>query len=771
MQIRSVSLLSALMLLCILIPGSACAATTEVHVLRYAADGITVLAETTVDYRWMEENLPVLGDGETHYYHQGPIFAGDPWNPAEDTNVREKDMGAVKGTNLADLCDLVGGMAEEETVRVKASDGFSKTFPYRNVYRPDPRQGPMVVAWYRADEGYVPMYREGMRLVFFADTSVNPWGVHAFGVADMQACFDPDYWYFFQPGIPTTTGLSAQYVSEIAVFSDEEATGTLEIESSPAGAFVYLDDENTGLLTPCTIRDIAVGSHAISVAKDGYGESQEQWVYLKALATEQVSFDLLPLQGSIAVSSLPAGAAIVLDGNGTGEVTDTTLNGISIGEHTLLLVLEGYENATLTVTVEAEETAAADLALMPQGGREPLPATSAATTVARTTTLHATTAAATPTATATATVAASPPGLFDPIFVLFQAIVSFITGAPGAGEPAIAVQGSEPEPPAESAPVTVTPAPAVTPGTVRANRSGGLYIDSFPQGALITIDNTRIDGRTPHVVYGLREGLHSISLEYEGANSIDTDEAGVRYGIRRAWVYPDTVTPVRIDGVGNRRLRSITIESPDHAGATFTVNGAYPPYSLPATVDIEGSGAWITIREGAAYSSTTLPDSLADGSRFTAVPKKEGAYAVTVISDPPGAGIFVDGYPTDAATPAVIGNLSPGRHALTLSLPGYLPAEGEILIPPGAPAGAAGTVRSTLTEYPCGSLRVNSTPQGAKIYLYGRYTGETTPHTFSGMRIGAYDVKVVGGTESRVCENVVVAPDTAAECTAALETA
>jgi len=61
-------------------------------------------AQTTVTYQWMEANLPVLGDGTTHYYHQGPVFIDDPdehgqalrWNPAEDTNVDTKDMGAVK---------------------------------------------------------------------------------------------------------------------------------------------------------------------------------------------------------------------------------------------------------------------------------------------------------------------------------------------------------------------------------------------------------------------------------------------------------------------------------------------------------------------------------------------------------------------------------------------------------------------------------------------------------------------------------------------------
>ncbi|MDG6257091.1 MAG: argininosuccinate synthase, partial [Methanomicrobiaceae archaeon] len=57
------------MMLCIvLFAAPAAAATTEVHVVKYANDGTTVLAETTVDYTWMEANLPVYGDGVTHYY-------------------------------------------------------------------------------------------------------------------------------------------------------------------------------------------------------------------------------------------------------------------------------------------------------------------------------------------------------------------------------------------------------------------------------------------------------------------------------------------------------------------------------------------------------------------------------------------------------------------------------------------------------------------------------------------------------------------------------
>ena len=212
------------------------AATTSLHLQKIGADGKTVLAEKNLDYLWMEQNLPVQGDGVVHYYHQGPVFVDDTdpaveetrrWNPEEDKNVKEKDMGAVKGTNIRDLCELVGGMAPGDILRLKASDGFSRTFAYENVYSPSSRQGPMVLTWYRNDEGYVPNYTTGMRLVFFADTSTNPWGLHAFGSQDWHESAAPEYWYYYTQGneqYPTTTGLSVQSISEITIIQSGHST-------------------------------------------------------------------------------------------------------------------------------------------------------------------------------------------------------------------------------------------------------------------------------------------------------------------------------------------------------------------------------------------------------------------------------------------------------------------------------------------------------------------------------------------------------------------
>jgi len=229
-------------------PQAATAApTSSITITKLASDGSTVLAEKTVDYRWMMDpsNLPVLGDGTTHYYHQGPVFVNAPdepveqalrWNSAEDTNA--KDMGTLKGSNVRDLCELVGGMAPGDRLRIRASDGFSKTFAYQNVYEYSDREGPMVICWYRDGQTVETGYTEGMRLVWFADDSTNPWRRHVFGNWDWHEAAEEQYWYYFLNGgekYPTTTGLSVQRVSELIIYSTRPAP---EAPVAPVASFI-----------------------------------------------------------------------------------------------------------------------------------------------------------------------------------------------------------------------------------------------------------------------------------------------------------------------------------------------------------------------------------------------------------------------------------------------------------------------------------------------------------------------------------------------------
>jgi hypothetical protein len=227
--IRLLPYMIAAILLCGLVNAAYAAPTTAVHVVKYAADGTTVLNETTVDYLWMEANLPVQGDGKTHYYHQGPVFVDNKegqWDVNETANF--KDMGAVKGTAVRDLCDLAGGMVPEDEVMVKSGDGYHVEFPYKNIYEPVPRQGNVTVCWFNGEEssvgerqgiGYPPDYHVGMRLALLADTSTNNGGKHVFGNSDMRAVMPADIIHLFDNLYPSTGGYTVKWVDEVRIYS------------------------------------------------------------------------------------------------------------------------------------------------------------------------------------------------------------------------------------------------------------------------------------------------------------------------------------------------------------------------------------------------------------------------------------------------------------------------------------------------------------------------------------------------------------------------
>ncbi len=201
--------------------------TTEVTLQRYANDRVSLLNETTVSYQWMMANLPVLGDGITHYYSQGPTFNNsDYWDNAEWQNIESRDWGAVKGTDLKELCDLVGGMHTGETADIVGSDGFRRTFSYESIYIPNPRQGPIGITWFK--EGLYPEsgYDEGMRLIMFADAKVNTYGWntsgwHVFGNADMRNSWPPGYWYNYSGTWPSSGGTSVKIVRYVDIYSQE----------------------------------------------------------------------------------------------------------------------------------------------------------------------------------------------------------------------------------------------------------------------------------------------------------------------------------------------------------------------------------------------------------------------------------------------------------------------------------------------------------------------------------------------------------------------
>ncbi len=197
------------------------------HIVKYGADGTTVVAEATIDYNQMMTQFDVIGDGVTKYSYQGVTMdPTDIWGQNDETKGGSKVSDAVQGTRLVDLVSLVGGMGEGTDLVTIASDGYKISLPYTSVYTTpeiQARQGDAILAWY-ANGKYVPEYSAGMRLFFMPEDTI-------YGQWDMHESMPAGYWhYYYQaynasdpeygqyaPGIlyPSAAGTSNQNVVEL----------------------------------------------------------------------------------------------------------------------------------------------------------------------------------------------------------------------------------------------------------------------------------------------------------------------------------------------------------------------------------------------------------------------------------------------------------------------------------------------------------------------------------------------------------------------------
>jgi len=159
---------------------------------------------------------------------------------------------------------------------------------------------------------------------------------------------------------------SADYMEAAAAFlvvSYPVPTGSIAVTSTPAGAAVWLDGTDTGLLAPAVLDDVPAGDHVITLKLDDYADASAT-VTVQSGETATVDLALTTLTGSLAVTSTPSGAAIFVDGAATGDVTNATLADLGVGEHAVTLKLDGYRDAAANVTVRSDETATLHLDLV-----------------------------------------------------------------------------------------------------------------------------------------------------------------------------------------------------------------------------------------------------------------------------------------------------------------------------------------------------------------------------------------------------------------------
>jgi hypothetical protein len=507
----------------------------------------------------------------------------------------------------------------------------------------------------------------------------------------------------YEPATQTVAVVAGSTVNAEFTLVLIPTTGSLAVNSTPAGAAITLDGSETGQVTPYTFNELAPGEHTVAVNLAGY-EPASQTVSVIAGSSVTVDFTLIliPTTGSIVVNSTPVGAAITLDGTETGQVTPYTFSELAPGEHTVAVNLAGYEPATQTVSVIAGSSVTADftLILIPTTGSIVVNSTPVGAAI---------------------TLDGTETGQVTPY--------TFNKLAPGEHTIAVNLAGYEP------ASQTVS---VVAGSTVNAEftlvlipTTGSIAVNSTPVGAAITLDGSETGQVTPHTFDALTPGEHTIAVNLAGYEPATQTVAVVAGSTVNA-----EFTLVLIPTTGSLAVNSTP------SGAAITLDGSETGQVTPYTFSELAPGEHTVAVNLAGYETASQTVSVIAGSSVTAdftlilIPTTG---SIVVNSTPAGAAITLDGTETGQVTQYTFNELAPGEHTVAVNLAGYEPASQSINVV----AGSSVTTDFTLVLIPTtGSVVVNSTPAGAAITLDGTDTSQVTPYTFDSLTPGEHTVAV-----------------------------
>jgi len=128
-----------------------------------------------------------------------------------------------------------------------------------------------------------------------------------------------------------------------------EENGSVYVVSTPAGAQIFLNGENTGQLTPDTV-DSKAGVQEITLSMANYEDTTFS-ISITAGQVGVVNVVLARNSADVTVSSNPVGAEIWINGSNSGFVTPKTFTNMPHGIYTVTLKKENFEDYTQVVTV------------------------------------------------------------------------------------------------------------------------------------------------------------------------------------------------------------------------------------------------------------------------------------------------------------------------------------------------------------------------------------------------------------------------------------
>ena len=138
--------------------------------------------------------------------------------------------------------------------------------------------------------------------------------------------------------------------------------GAMDLRSVPDGASVMMSGKYQGKI-PLTISDLAPGTYEVIFSQFRY-QTFSTRVPVEAGRITEVTAVLVPDTGRLAITSVPAGASVRVDGGDTG-IAPVTAENLTAGNHTIAVSLDGYTSLQQTVTVIPGQTVPVTIGLVP----------------------------------------------------------------------------------------------------------------------------------------------------------------------------------------------------------------------------------------------------------------------------------------------------------------------------------------------------------------------------------------------------------------------
>jgi thiol-disulfide isomerase/thioredoxin len=267
--------------------------------------------------------------------------------------------------------------------------------------------------------------------------------------------------------------------------------GSILVLSTPDGANIFLDNQDTGKLTLDTLFDVPTGMHQISVSKTGYNFSPSLTI-VKVVegGLTTVNFSSIKRVGAISVDSDPQGAKIILDQVNTQKITPDTLDSVIVGKHIVSVEKQGYRASPSFDTVEVVEDSliTVNFVLVNKVGDVFV---NSDTSGAQIILDHLSTGKVTP----------------DTIFDI--TIGNHILSVTKPGYSSLP----------DSFAVQVVEDSVTTVNFVLVQNVGGLFVNSTPQDAEIFLNHENSGETTPHLFSDLPEGSYIVSVNKSDYNT------------------------------------------------------------------------------------------------------------------------------------------------------------------------------------------------------------------------------------------------------------